>query len=110
MLFVLSGERKFTEQGVNYDFQRFYDMQIELLTKESSKKGKRFGRLLDYFNGHLFTAGDDEMDERRRMTDEERRLLDAIEGDSGDEESGDHDDHGSGGEELVSNPGSDSNL
>jgi hypothetical protein len=50
--------------------------------------------LVDYFNGHLFTAGDDGVDERRRMMDEERRLLDAIEGDSGDEESDDHDDHG----------------
>ena len=112
MLFVLSGEREFTEQGVNYDFRRFYDTRIELLTKESSKKGKRrrFERLLNFFNGHLFPAGDDELDERKRMTDEERKLLDAIEGDLGDEESDDREDHFSGRGESPSNPGSNSNL
>jgi hypothetical protein len=48
-------------------------MRIELLTKESSKKGKcrRFERLLDYFNSHIFPAGDDGLDECKRMKDEE---------------------------------------
>jgi hypothetical protein len=52
--FILSGEAEFAEQGVDHNFQHFYDTHITLLTKESQKKGEHFQELVDYFNCELF--------------------------------------------------------
>ena len=105
MLFVLSGESEFTEQGASHDFRRFYDTRVELLTKESAKRDKRhtFKALIDYFDSHLFPAahgGDD----HELIDDEERALRDALDHDSDEEEqAGSDDGMNGGGESSMSN-------
>jgi|SRR5882757_5011089 len=87
MLFILSGELEFTEQGAGHDFRRFYDTRVKLLTKESVKRDKRrtFQALIKYFDSHLFPAANDGGD-RETMDDEERELRNALDHDLGDEE------------------------
>lgn len=74
---------EFTEQGAAYDFGQFYQTRVDLLTKESNKKGKagqRFTDLMDYFNSNLFPS-DDADDNAAAMDQEEQDLYDAIEED-----------------------------
>jgi len=57
-------------------------MRVDLLTKESQKKGKagqRFTNLIEYFNSNLFPS--DESSENNEMDEEERDLYQAIEED-----------------------------
>jgi hypothetical protein len=74
---------------------------VNLLTKESQKKGKRFQELVDDFNRILFLATTDDMDPQSGMTKEEKELDKAIEEDvsgGGDEdEDGGRDEGGSKG-------------
>ena len=76
MYFILSGEGEFSEQGVEHDFQHFYDTCITLLTKESEKKGKHFKQLIEYFNHELFPEA---AEPEGGMDNEEMGICKAIE-------------------------------
>jgi hypothetical protein len=81
---------EFTEQGIQHDFSQFYNTRVDLLTKESRKKGKagrRFTDLMEYFNSNLFPS-DDSKDSTNGMDQEEQDLYDAIEEDDEGEEMG----------------------
>lgn len=76
-LFILSGEAEFTERGVEHSFQQFYQTRVDILTKESQKtRNRHFTELMGYYVRHLFP--DDEEDNLKHLSAEERELLQAI--------------------------------
>jgi hypothetical protein len=79
--FILSGEGEFSEQGAEHDFRHFYNTRVNLLTKESRKKGERFQELISYFNHELFPEASDG-NSQDDMDDEEKELDKAIEEES----------------------------